>query len=202
MCFDCDNPSAGFGVGGGGGRQVSSERFLFWRVWRPALFRRGLVWRLPLGPQYASRSVFERDTGWRSAFLCSDMPLGNSREWRTIYFKGVWFLPLLGGKIQLIAFLYLSKVDSPKVTSYCLSLRTLLWGRIYLRKALAYSEPLAGQWCVGALDSYTWHMSEGLCPSIQEWHLPLAAVNAKLPDGPWEEAVLWRSRGSCLLGLA
>lgn len=60
-------------------------------------------------------------------------------------------------------------------------------GRIYLRKALACSEPLAGQWGVGALDSYPWHMSEGLCPSIREWHLPLAAVNANLPDGPWEE---------------
>lgn len=82
-------------------------------------------------------------------------------------------------------------------------MRTLLWGRIDLGKALACSEPLTG---VGELEG--WTPVTGICLRAyghlhkESWDVPLAAVNAHLTDGPWEEAELWKSSSSFLPGLA
>lgn len=75
-------------------------------------------------------------------------------------------------------------------------------GRIYLRKSLAHSKPLVGLGEFGC-----WTPTPGICLKAcahlyKNWDLSLAAVSANLTDGPREEAVLWRSRGSSLLGLA
>jgi hypothetical protein len=66
---------------------------------------------LLLGPWYITWSALGGMSGWRSEFLCPEMPLGNSEEWRTIYFKGVWLLPELE-KIHFIAFLEPHQVDN------------------------------------------------------------------------------------------
>lgn len=75
-------------------------------------------------------------------------------------------------------------------------------GRIYLRKAVAHSKPLVGLGEFGC-----WTLTPGIrlkayAHPYKNWDLSLAAVNANLTDGLWEEAVPWRSRSSSLLGLA
>lgn len=89
-------------------------------AWRPSLVTgRRLVQRyLSLGPRgYPCLGQCLRGTcGWRSEFLCSEMPPGNSGEWRTIYFKGVWLLPLLE-KNSIYSIPVFLKVDTLKVIS-------------------------------------------------------------------------------------
>lgn len=84
------------------GRQLCSEWFLLFRAGMETctVHVRWLVWRyLLLGPWGCTLvSVWEGRLGGgmnRNSFLCSEMPLGNSGEWRTIYFKGVWLLLVL-----------------------------------------------------------------------------------------------------------
>ena len=51
-----------------------------------------------LGPRIGTRSVFERDIGCGSKFLCSETALESSAEWRTTNLKNVWFSPTAGEK--------------------------------------------------------------------------------------------------------
>lgn len=135
---------------------------------------RRLVWRyLPLGP-WACHWVFEKDAfEWRGEFLCSEMPLGNSGEWRTLYFKGLWLLPRQD-KNAVYSILAPRYVDSLEVIQLITVLEDLTLGKSLSRNSCCLLWATSRGWGVACWRADDWGVCTGTSP-VRQGELGLAS---------------------------